>query len=447
MNTRSAARPVMLGLAAAAVALALFATAPLNDRLRLPEASRHSESGHATLAALDQLALCLVRAEAAQLRYLAHGSAADLAECETAMTDYVATMAAREIDGLEDHGHGEHLALLVRLADLHLHRQLAQPTPPVDAANLAPMHEEDQRVALLLAGVLVGMLVLILSILSIRLRRKLRLQEQAGKTLHAAHCLLESQMRQRTVELERANLLLTVENAERRRAQTALSELQDSLRQMHVRQELVREEERKRIAREVHDGLGQDLYALRIELARLLLCSGPPGAPLNERLAHALQHMDGLMKAVRGVIRNLRPEALDLGPVAAMRWQTQEFGKRSGIACNFSAPMQAITLSEEGGLAAFRILQEALANVLRHAEASQVEVGLRMAGEMLVMSVVDDGCGFATQARRKATSFGLLGVGERVHALQGTIEIVSTPGSGTSLTVSIPLARPKLAPT
>jgi signal transduction histidine kinase len=473
MDTRNVARPVMSGFAAAFMALALFAAATMDDSARLLEASRRSAAGHASLAALDRLALCLLRAEAAQLRYLAHGSAIDLAEREAAMNDYVATVATREIEGLKDRGHGQHFALLSRLADQHLQRMPAQPALAVAATNLASnqsdlslfagvqqityqiassktlqlkalKYEQEQRQQrpLLLPGLLVGVLALILSILYIRIRHELRLQEQAGRALHTAHSLLESQMRQRTDELESANRALIAENAERRHAQAALSELQDSLRQMHARQELVRDEERKRIAREVHDGLGQDLYALRIEMARLLLFSGPPGAPLNERLTHALQHMDGLMKSVRAVIRNLRPEALDLGPVAALRWQTQEFAKRSGIACDFSATMQDIALGEEGALAVFRILQEALANVLRHAEASQVEVVLGIAGEMLVMSVVDDGCGFDMEARRKATSFGLLGLGERVQALQGTIEISTAPGSGTALTVSIPLARP-----
>lgn len=470
MDILSRARPVMLVPVAAAMALALFATVALNENARTVDVSRPAASSHATLAALDRLVLCLLRAEAAQLPLPSHNAVAP-AGCENAMSEYVATAASTEIAGLKERPHGPPYPLLARLDDHALYRQSAQ---PVDAAGPAPegvdvprfslieqirrrissidmrpvtmpdREEEHRQPAAQQPVLLLCLQAIILCALSLCILQAFRQHRHAGNILQSAHAQLEAEMRQRTDALESANRMLVAENAERKRANLVLSGLQDKLRQMHARQELVREEERKHIAREVHDGLGQDLYALRIAIARLLPCSGPPGSPLHQQLADVLQHMDSLMKSVRSVIRNLRPEALDLGPVAAMRWQTQEFGKRSGIRCNFIAETNDITLGEEAALALFRILQEALANVLRHAQASHVAVTLRVAGEMLFMSVVDDGCGFAPEDGRRSTSFGLLGIGERMQALQGTLKIVSAPGNGTSLVVAIPLSPPKL---
>lgn len=226
--------------------------------------------------------------------------------------------------------------------------------------------------------------------------------------------------------------------SERKKAEEALRHSRQMLRHLISYQERVREDERKRIAREIHDDLGQNLLALRIDVAMLHTRTRTAHPKLNERVRIALNHIDATMKAVRAAINNLRPTVLDLGLNAAIEWQVQDFQRRSGIACELNME-DDFGLDDSRATALFRILQESLNNVLRHARASRVRIGLYRNGFKLVMKIADNGIGIYPDCRRKANSFGLVGIEERINALGGELEIASDPNNGTTLTIHLPM--------
>lgn len=226
--------------------------------------------------------------------------------------------------------------------------------------------------------------------------------------------------------------------SERKKVEEALRHSRQMLRHLISYQERVREDERKRIAREIHDDLGQNLLALRIDVSMLHTRTGSAHPKLNERVRIALNHIDATMKAVRAAINNLRPTVLDLGLNAAIEWQVQDFQRRSGIACDL-AMEDDITLDDNRATALFRILQESLNNVIRHSRASQVGISLYRHRNKLVMKIADNGIGIYPDCRRKANSFGLVGIEERINALGGELDIDSDMNNGTTLTVFLPM--------
>jgi signal transduction histidine kinase len=230
------------------------------------------------------------------------------------------------------------------------------------------------------------------------------------------------------------------EVAERLRAEQALQRSQELLRQLAAYQEQIKEDERKRIAREIHDELGQNLMALRIDASMLQARTARSHPALNQKVRMALGHIDTTIKAVRSIINNLRPAVLDLGLHAAIEWQVNEFERRTGIACTLEMDdTDDFNLDETRATALFRIVQESLSNVARHAQASQVHVKLGRDGGRFVMQIADDGVGMFPGNRRKPNSFGLLGIEERISALGGTFAVNSIPGEGTTLSLSLPV--------
>jgi PAS domain S-box-containing protein len=226
--------------------------------------------------------------------------------------------------------------------------------------------------------------------------------------------------------------------SERKKVEEALHHSRQMLRHLVSYQERVREDERKRIAREIHDDLGQNLLALRIDVSMLHMRTGTAHPKLNERVRIALNHIDATMKAVRAAINNLRPTVLDLGLNAAIEWQVQDFQRRSGIACELTMKDDFI-LDDDRATALFRILQESLNNVIRHANATTVRIDLHREGNALFMKIADNGIGIYPDCRRKTNSFGLVGIEERINALGGELEIQSDNGKGTTLTISLPM--------
>ncbi|WP_151637106.1 sensor histidine kinase [Noviherbaspirillum aerium] len=226
---------------------------------------------------------------------------------------------------------------------------------------------------------------------------------------------------------------------DRKHTVEALKRSQELLRDLTAYQDRVKEEERKRIAREIHDELGQTLLALRIDVSMLDARTGDSHPRLNEKVRGALNHIDATVKTVRTIINNLRPAVLDLGLTAAIEWQVAEFRRRSGITCELLMDENEFTLDDARATSLFRILQESLTNVIRHAEASHVIIELHREDKRLVMRITDDGIGIAPERRKQGNSFGLVGVEERIHALNGEFRITSGPGEGTTLTVYIPL--------
>lgn len=214
------------------------------------------------------------------------------------------------------------------------------------------------------------------------------------------------------------------------------------LHQLASHQEKIKEEERKRIAREIHDDLGQNLLALRIDASLLHERTLNSHPRLNRKAKYALGQIDTTIKSVRAIINDLRPPVLDLGLQAAIEWQVEEFQRRSGIACELIVDSDNfdIGLDEQAATALFRILQESLANILRHAHASTVRVILTRCGWKLGVEITDDGVGMPQHAKRKRQSFGLQGIEERVRMLGGEMTLDSKPGAGVAIKVGIPVA-------
>lgn len=232
---------------------------------------------------------------------------------------------------------------------------------------------------------------------------------------------------------------IIVDITERKHTLEALKRSQDLLRELTAHQDRVKEDERRRIAREIHDELGQTLLALRIDVSMLDVRTGQTHPLLNKKVRDALQHIDSTVKTIRTIINNLRPAVLDLGLAAAIEWQVNEFRRRSGIECALLMSEEEINVDDIRATTLFRILQESLTNVIRHANASNVVIELDKEDNDLVMKITDDGIGIYRDRRRAANSFGLVGVEERIHALNGKFQINSAPGKGTILTIFIPL--------
>ncbi|WP_151446594.1 ATP-binding response regulator [Lacisediminimonas profundi] len=213
------------------------------------------------------------------------------------------------------------------------------------------------------------------------------------------------------------------------------------LQQLASHQEKIKEEERKRIAREIHDELGQNLLALRIDASLLYQRTATSHPRISQKAKYALNHIDTTIKSVRSIINDLRPPVLDLGLQAAIEWQLEEFRRRSGMVCELIVDADNFDqgLDEHAATALFRILQESLTNILRHARASAVWVRLGRAGPQLSMVVADNGTGLPEAKKRRRHSFGLQGIEERVRMLGGAMSLDSKPGLGVAVRVAIPV--------
>jgi PAS domain S-box-containing protein len=201
----------------------------------------------------------------------------------------------------------------------------------------------------------------------------------------------------------------------------------------------VREQEKARIARELHDELAQSLTALKMDTVWLRdqLQKDPVAA--TARLNEMLTMLDTAVASTRRIAADLRPLVLDdLGLLAAIEWLVQNFTHRTGVACTLQADDE-LELGEPYATGVFRIIQESLANVAKHARASRVQVRLEQRSAELVLSVQDDGVGFQPAAPRKPQSLGLAGVRERAHLLRGQLDVDSAPGAGTRVHARIPL--------
>ncbi|MRX07702.1 PAS domain-containing protein [Pseudoduganella sp. FT25W] len=206
----------------------------------------------------------------------------------------------------------------------------------------------------------------------------------------------------------------------------------------------VKEEERKRIAHDIHDELGQNLLALRIDLSMLSARTGERHARLHQRVSAALENVDATIRSVRGIMNELRPAVLDLGLLAALEWQAGEFRKRSGLGCRLTLPGEAelaalAALSPEMEIVLFRSLQEALSNVRRHAHARQVDIILAVRDGRLALSVADDGVGMPAAQHGEPEAFGLIGMAQRVAGVGGRLDICNQPAGGCRLTLSFDL--------
>jgi signal transduction histidine kinase len=235
------------------------------------------------------------------------------------------------------------------------------------------------------------------------------------------------------------------EDLERRVAERT-AELEDAyhhLQALSAHLQSVREQEQARVAREIHDELGQALTGLKFELSRLAQrLRGHPGGVSDQATALGAV-VDETIHNVRRISSELRPAILDdLGLVDALEWHAEEFEKRTGIKCTVKAPRRRIEVGPDLGIALFRICQEALTNVARHARAKAVRIVLARTRGHVVLEVHDNGIGIPPAVLTSAKSLGLLGMRERTRAFDGELVIRGAPGEGTEVRVRIPCREP-----
>jgi PAS domain S-box-containing protein len=234
----------------------------------------------------------------------------------------------------------------------------------------------------------------------------------------------------------RDNKLRIEREDELRRSNRQLRELSASLQS-------VREEERTRIARELHDDLGQQLTGFRMNLSWIGSRLRADNPDLSEKVAGLQRQINMTIASVRRITSELRPLMLDdLGLFAAVGWLTDDVAKKTGLEIELHLDSVEPELDMDTSSALFRILQESLTNVVRHADASCAHVVLEVADTSLILRVEDDGKGMRPADQGKPRSFGLLGIRERAYILGGNVHITSKPGRGTSIEVAVPLQRP-----
>lgn len=254
--------------------------------------------------------------------------------------------------------------------------------------------------------------------------------------------LLEMVAIQDRLMRERAEL--SQEIAIRKSTEAALNESNEQVRRLSAHLASAREEERANIAREIHDELGQALTSLRIDLAGLeqrvgKLSPEDTAAPISQQIRSMTALIAETMQSVRKIITELRPGILDdLGLSAAIEWQASEFEKRVGLPCTVIIESDSVPIGRDKTIALFRILQEALTNVARHAEARSVTVKLTADGPSVTLEVADDGKGIADPRAAERSSFGLLGIRERLLQFHGECVIHSAVGQGSRIVVTLP---------
>jgi PAS domain S-box-containing protein len=227
---------------------------------------------------------------------------------------------------------------------------------------------------------------------------------------------------------------------ERIKAEQDLQQSYKALQELTGYLQNIREEERLNIAREIHDELGQQLTVLKMDISWLNKKIQVPDEKVKERLSDLLGMVDNTVKTVRRISSELRPSMLDdLGLPAAIEWQALEFEKRSGLKIRTDISMTDLKLPAKAAITLFRVFQESLTNVARHAEATQVNVKLQAEAGRLYLSIRDDGKGFLPQNIENKKTLGILGMKERVQIIQGDYTISSVPGKGTTVQVSVPL--------
>jgi two-component system sensor histidine kinase UhpB len=225
-----------------------------------------------------------------------------------------------------------------------------------------------------------------------------------------------------------------LEQAEIQRSRAQLAELS-----AHI--QMVKEQERTRIAREIHDDLGGNLTAIKMAMALVKKRLPPEDAALADKAAYVDTLVDRTIEAIHRITVDLRPGILDFGIVAAIDWQAREFEKQLGIPCEVASSEKEIDLPPDQATALFRIFQEALTNIGKHANASRVTVRLQRGAGGVLLKVADNGVGIASTDRLKPKSFGIRGMAERVNALGGQLSVATVAGGGTEVAIEIPLAN------
>jgi PAS domain S-box-containing protein len=228
---------------------------------------------------------------------------------------------------------------------------------------------------------------------------------------------------------------------ERKRIEEEVNQSREQLRRLSAHLENAREEERARMAREIHDELGGMLTGLKMDVAQLRRALGAPEPRVTEKLDNFSQSIDQTVQTVRRIASELRPSVLDdFGLAAAMEWQLGEFRRRSGLECVWEGSAGSLDLPPEAAIAIYRVFQESLTNIARHAHAKRVAVQVTASAGRLVLRVSDDGRGISPEEALGAKSLGLTGMRERISLLGGQVSVDGRAGQGTTVVVELPLS-------
>lgn len=227
--------------------------------------------------------------------------------------------------------------------------------------------------------------------------------------------------------------------SETKQKEAQLRRSKQRLRALVAHREQAREEERAHIAREVHDELGQQLTALRMDVTMLKLRYPDGGPDFDAHIQRMKKAIDSCIVSVRQVATSLRPAVLDMGLVAAVDWLLKNFSDRTDIAAALKPPVEDLTLDDARATTVFRVLQESLTNIVRHAQATRVEVHIRRDENTLYISVADNGRGFDPQVVRNKRGYGLMGMRERVLVFGGEVRFDTRIDRGTTVRIAIPL--------
>jgi PAS domain S-box-containing protein len=249
-----------------------------------------------------------------------------------------------------------------------------------------------------------------------------------------------------SVELEKTVgnikwIISGIDITEQKKAEEDLNKYHKQLQKLSAHLQSVREEEQARISREIHDVLGQTLSTVLLDISWLEKHeSKEDKKKWLEKLNSVSRNIENTIKQVQKISSDLRPTLLDnLGLAAAIEWQIKEFTKKTGIRCFVSLENKELEVNKEVSTTVFRILQESLTNVLRHANATEVKANLIRKSNKLLLEIRDNGVGILNGQINNPNSLGLLGIQERVRSLKGKIDIIGFPGKGTTIKVSLPI--------
>ena len=268
--------------------------------------------------------------------------------------------------------------------------------------------------------------------------------KRAEDALRASHAELELRVNERTAQLSESNSLLRQEITERIAIEEKLEDSRERLRNLSNHLRKIREKERALLSRELHDELGQALTGMKMDVAWLKRRLPGDNAALLERTTSLLTLIDDAILTVQRISTSLRPPILDgIGLIDAFGTAASDFEKRTNVVCRVVAEPSEIELDKDLSVEAFRIFQEALTNVARHAEAKKVSVSLRKKDDRFVMTIKDNGKGITEKVMKDRKSIGLTGMHERAYSVRGNLTISGSPGKGTTIALDVPLGESK----
>lgn len=254
--------------------------------------------------------------------------------------------------------------------------------------------------------------------------------------------LIEVEITAHPIEYENNNcwLILISDVTEKQQFLEQLQQSYADIRRLNAHQQAIREEERAHIAREIHDELGQQLTGIKIDTNRLKKSIPDNDTATHEQLQKILSYLDETVKTVRRISSDLQPGVLDeLGLVAALEWQCSEFEKRTGTSCRFQSQVNELPLSKSTATGIFRVYQETLTNITRHAKATQVFTQLKQNSKEIILTTHDNGVGFTMPEAKNKKTLGLINMKERAQILGGQLQIETEKGKGTTIILTVPL--------